>query len=416
MASRRGHDEQPRRTHVEDGLEIPDHLEGVTFDQKKRLARLAKMGLGPVAKPAPAEKTRRPVAASTATAEPGEDALATQQQQQLERRAALMERERRLRLDLQRQEEEDQRQQQEEERKRQERERAARARAGLKSLGPVQPREEVTMPKPTAAYPTPAPLPFLDPAKAVAPTKMEVKLFPSTVERVASSAVEVQDTAPAAAAAAAAAAAPGKRRFREASDDSEEEGGGRKPGGQQASSSAAAAVQRNPPPQKADARLVQEDKRRKKAKKKRKRRDSSLSDDSKYASQDEEVQEDDDRAKAPAEAAKKQARDGGISWNVMHVESVKGKVSTANKGFTDADLERRFGPRESVSAGGLMSEEEVLAIMRKDKKGKSDSDWAMRRAQRELAEWTNIKAQRMARTGEEKERLVVSGRGGGKLG
>lgn len=164
---------------------------------------------------------------------------------------------------------------------------------------------------------------------------------------------------------------------------------------------------------KAEKRSAQEDKRRKKAKKKRKRRDSSESDEDKPASND-ESQEDELRVKGPSgpsEIEKKKARDGGISWNVMHVENVRGKVSNANKGFTDADLERRFGPRETVSSGSLMTEQEVMAMLRKDKKGKSDSDWAMRRAQKELAEWTEIKAQRMARSGEEKERLVVSGRG-----
>uniref|UniRef100_A0A7S4WIJ5 Uncharacterized protein n=1 Tax=Alexandrium monilatum TaxID=311494 RepID=A0A7S4WIJ5_9DINO len=404
MASRRG-DEQPRRTHVEDGLEIPDHLEGVTFDQKKRLARLAKMGLGPVAKPTPAEKTRRAIAPSTAVTDHNEDALA-HQQQQLERRAALLERERRMKMELQRQEEEDQRQQQEEERRRQEREKAARARAGLKSLGPVQPREEVAMPKPTAAYPTPAPLPFLEPVKAPAAAKMEVKLFPSTVERVASSTTEVREEEED--------QASGNRRFREVGDaaDALEDD---EDGGQEASSSAAAAAQRRLPPAKAERRHILDERRRKRAKKKRKRRDSSDSEDEKQAS-DDELHDEEARSKGPSDMVRKQARDGGISWNVMHVESVKGKVSNANKGFTDADLERRFGPRETLPAGGLMTEEEVLAIMKKDKKGKSDSDWAMRRAQKELAEWTSIKAQRMARTGEEKERLVVSGRAGSKLG
>eukprot|EP00416_Gambierdiscus_australes_P017549 CAMPEP_0171082158 /NCGR_PEP_ID=MMETSP0766_2-20121228/16927_1 /TAXON_ID=439317 /ORGANISM="Gambierdiscus australes, Strain CAWD 149" /LENGTH=421 /DNA_ID=CAMNT_0011539499 /DNA_START=7 /DNA_END=1269 /DNA_ORIENTATION=+ len=418
-ASRRGQDDAPpRRTHIEDGLEIPDHLEGVTFDQKKRLARLAKMGLGPVAKPTPsAEKTRRVAAsAASAPAGPSEDAAHVHQQQQLERRAALMERERRLRLELQRQEEEDQRQQEEDERKRQEREKAAKARAGLKSLGPVQPREEAQMPKPTVGYPAPAPAPaascaapiagreanvapLVDTPK-VAPAKLEVKLYASTVERVASATSEVPEDP-----------SSSKRRFREATDGDSSEAEAEAA----ASSSAALAaeIQRRALIAKAEKRAAfPEEKKRKKAKKKRnKKRESSPSEEEKSVTDEGGAAPDEDaRARGLSDIARKQARDGGISWNMMHVESVKGKVSNANKGFTDADLERRFGPRETVPTGGLMTEQQVLAIMRRDKKGKSESDWAMRRAQRELAEWTQVKAQRMARTGEEKERLVVSGR------
>merc|ERR1719433_380624 len=159
-----------------------------------------------------------------------------------------------------------------------------------------------------------------------------------------------------------------------------------------------------------------DERRRKKTKrKKHKRRGSSESDDDKSASQD-EPDEAESRLDRMPENARKQARDGGISWTMMHVESVKGKVSNANKGFTDADLEKRFGPRESASSNSLMTEQEVLAMMKKDRKGKPESDWAMRRAQKELAEWTEIKAQRMARASDEKERLVVSGRAGTKLG
>lgn len=49
-------------------------------------------------------------------------------------------------------------------------------------------------------------------------------------------------------------------------------------------------------------------------------------------------------------------------------ESVKGRVSNLNKGFTDADLERRFlGGLNGSSGEKLMSEEEVLSMLRKSK-------------------------------------------------
>merc|ERR1712045_141460 len=61
-------------------------------------------------------------------------------------------------------------------------------------------------------------------------------------------------------------------------------------------------------------------------------------------------------------------RDGGVSKQMMVVESVKGKVSTANRNFTDADLERRFQLHEGKSSdGSLMTEEEVLRLLRREK-------------------------------------------------
>eukprot|EP00928_Gymnodinium_smaydae_P042902 TRINITY_DN28849_c0_g1_i1.p2 TRINITY_DN28849_c0_g1~~TRINITY_DN28849_c0_g1_i1.p2 ORF type:complete len:360 (+),score=109.47 TRINITY_DN28849_c0_g1_i1:149-1081(+) len=46
--------------------------------------------------------------------------------------------------------------------------------------------------------------------------------------------------------------------------------------------------------------------------------------------------------------------------------SVKGRVSNDNKGYSDADLDRRFG-LSSTAAPNLMTEEEVLKMLRKGK-------------------------------------------------
>lgn len=434
MFRRGGQDgEVVRRTHIEDGLEIPDHLEGVTFDQKKRLARLAKMGLGPVAKP---QERPRPghgtlaVTGSTAgslgtgsggrglseaaSSGGGGDAFNAHQQQQFERRASLLERERRLQKELQRQEEEDQKQREEEGKRKQERDKAARARGGLTSLGPVQPREEVAVPKPTLGYAFPAPTPSAAAgASSAGGGKMEVKLRASTVERVASSLADATELA-------MSVDTSQPRRFHEvegADTESDAE--------DNMLANAQLARARAPSGPKAEKRLsADERKSKRKAKRKRRRPRSGGSSSAAPCSGDEhpgklvseEHFENGQERRLLSDATRQKARDGGISWNMMHVESVKGKVSNANKGFTDAELERRFGPREVGSASSLMTEEQVLAMMRRDKKGKTESDWAKRRAQRELAEWTSVKAQRMARTAEEKERLVVSGRSGSKIG
>lgn len=61
-------------------------------------------------------------------------------------------------------------------------------------------------------------------------------------------------------------------------------------------------------------------------------------------------------------------------------ETVKGRVSHDNKGFTDADLEQRFNAQQAASAGeSLMTESEVLAMLKgngkekgKDKPKKKD--------------------------------------------
>lgn len=132
------------------------------------------------------------------------------------------------------------------------------------------------------------------------------------------------------------------------------------------------------------------------------------------ADSDEESDEGFAAAREASRAAHKmrQARDGGINWNLMKVESVKGKVSNDNRRLTDADLERRFGAHQTEELPpGMMTESQVLAMLQKERKGNRDSTSSHRRAQKELEEWTNIKAQRMARLApDDKERLVVSRR------
>jgi len=66
-----------------------------------------------------------------------------------------------------------------------------------------------------------------------------------------------------------------------------------------------------------------------------------------------------------------QAYQGNQEQRKIWSEPIKGQVSNNYKGFTDADLDRRFGPPGGQSASGagpkLMTEEEVLALLRKGK-------------------------------------------------
>lgn len=98
----------------------------------------------------------------------------------------------------------------------------------------------------------------------------------------------------------------------------------------------------------------QEEKRRRKEEKRKKR-------------------EDEDEAAASAEADRKEKHSSGHFKAVMKEneskrqhwgESVKGRVSSDYKGLTDAELERRFGATQSSSQEKLMTEQEVLAMLR----------------------------------------------------
>merc|ERR1712232_110246 len=148
------------------------------------------------------------------------------------------------------------------------------------------------------------------------------------------------------------------------------------------------------------------------AKKKRKNRRGK--DEDADDLQDDSDEEDVEPNEWPREEPKK---DGGISKRTMVVESVKGKVSTANKNLTDADLERRFSLHDGSGgdAGSLMTEEQVLRIIRREKQERGGATErggasASRRVQRELDEWADKKAQQRARVKSPHrfERMVIA--------
>jgi len=152
-----------------------------------------------------------------------------------------------------------------------------------------------------------------------------------------------------------------------------------------------------------------------KKKKKRKNRELGVNPeewDQEWAegeSGDEDVEEDPNRL--PGTFA---PRDKGPQ---MIVESVKGKVTNANKNLTDADLERRFATLDSAGGGSLMTEEQVLSIIRREKQERGGGGpierggaSASRRVQRELEEWADKKAQQRARVKSPHrfERMVIA--------
>lgn len=170
-----------------------------------------------------------------------------------------------------------------------------------------------------------------------------------------------------------------------------------------------------PAAQQPQQQAQQEDHKPKPGKKKRKRTRGRDGNWEEWHGEDDEDGPDDDGPEEGWErehAPPVRARDGGVSTAKMVVESVKGKVSTANRNFTDADLERRFSMQESQGHGSLMTEEEVLRMIRKEKqeRGTGTQGSASRRVQRELAEWAAAKEQQRARVKSPHrfERMVVS--------
>lgn len=160
----------------------------------------------------------------------------------------------------------------------------------------------------------------------------------------------------------------------------------------------------------AAAPLPLEDQRQKQGQKKKKRKRGRGDDElEEWQGEDDEWEDED----TPAEVMQRKVpRDGGISKQTMVVESVKGKVSHANKNLTDADLERRFQLHDTSRDGGsLMTEEEVLRLIRKERKERgSTGGSAARRVQRELAEWETAKEVQRARVKSPHrfERMVVA--------
>lgn len=167
------------------------------------------------------------------------------------------------------------------------------------------------------------------------------------------------------------------------------------------------------------AAQAQDEAKPKPVKKKRKPRKRGDGEGEEWAEQEEdELGEEDDNPEAWLEPQHVQnlmrQRDGGVSKQMMVIDSVKGKVSTANRNFTDADLERRFSMQEQQAGGhgSLMSEEQVLKMLQKEKQDKPNAaaGSATRRVQRELAEWAAAKEQQRQRVKSPHrfERMVVS--------
>lgn len=335
---------------------MPDHLANrsdMTLAQKQRLAVLARMGVGPVA--VPAARTAPPAHYSERSIPPELD-------HKLDRKVALLERERRIR------EQEEQRE--EEERLAMEKQRRAKPCAGLARLGPVMPREE-DIPQ------------FLPaPAQEPEPRKRDV---PGIVEKTVAASQEVA--------------------AEEEADHEEEKN-------QDKLDDAPPLLQVPVPKIEAQKRKpnLQEEARRKQGRKRKRKR---TRDDDAEGGQDEEdawEEEEGPDDVPPRELERNVARDGGQAKRMMVVESVKGKVSHANKNFTDADLERRFPVQESRRDGSLMTEEEARRMVKKEKQERGAAGSASRRVQRELAEWAAAKEQQRARVKSPHrfERMVVS--------
>jgi len=148
---------------------------------------------------------------------------------------------------------------------------------------------------------------------------------------------------------------------------------------------------------------------------KKKRRKTSKDDFQKAGERESEIDsdDDDDEEQLPQNAKEewRQRRDGGAYKNMV-VDPIKGVVSSANKGLTDADLERRFAPQQSKNKSSLMSEEEARAMIKREKRKKGEASGSAHiRAQREAAEWEETKKMEKARRkSREREHLVVGRR------
>jgi len=291
----------------------------------------------------------------------------------VDRKAALLEKERRFREAEERQQELEAF----EEQQRREKRAKAQGRVGIQRLGMVMPRED-DIPQ---FLPAPMQVP---PPKTE--TKMEIKISKETAER---------------------AKGPSAEEAKEDVEDEDED--------EDAEDQVLAFLRMEKAKKVKAAKTPQEEQKAKPAKKKRKRTRGGVG-----VGEHEELAGDDDDGPEEGAAAPEEAwepppmrqRDGGVSKQLMVVESVKGKVSTANRNFTDADLERRFSMQEAQGHGSLMTEEEVLRMIKKEKqeRGGPAQGSASRRVQRELAEWAAAKEQQRARVKSPHrfERMVVS--------
>lgn len=338
------------------------HRQDVTLAQKQRLAMLAKMGVGPVAI---ASALRTPTSSSSAP-----EPLVIERSavpDALDRRRALLERERKLRdMEEQRQEEE--------ERLESERRAKQRPRGGLARLGPVMPREEER-------------LQFLPaPAQPAVEATVPLTISKTPAQRTRSSFEREQEE-------------------EEDADEEEEELEEKElcPHREPSGIADIDAVR-------AEAWLRQQvltgkraapDADKPKAKKKKTRKQNK--------GESLEPEQEEDEADPLEEARFQERRFRDTPRPMMVVESVKGKVSNANRNFTDADLERRFPVLDRERHASLMSEEEALRMIRRERDERGAGS-ASRRVQRELAEWAAAKESQRARmkSPHRFERMVVS--------
>lgn len=286
----------------------------------------------------------------------------------MDRKAALLEKERRFREAEERQQEAEAREEQALRAKR------AKPFKGISRLGPVQPREE------DIPQFLPAPMQVPPPRTE---KKMEIKISQETAER-----------------------AKGPEAAPEIPPDEEEESEDEGAEDQVLAFLRMEKAQKNI---KAKAAHPDEKARPKKKRKRTRGRDGEGDD----PMGEEDYMDDDDQEWEQHQPQVVRQRDGGVSKSLMVIDSVKGKVSTANRNFTDADLERRFSmPENQGGHGSLMTEAEVLRMIQKEKqeKGPGNTGNASRRVQRELAEWAHAKEQQRARVKSPHrfERMVVS--------
>mmetsp|Transcript_55006 Transcript_55006/g.155922 ORF Transcript_55006/g.155922 Transcript_55006/m.155922 type:complete len:372 (-) Transcript_55006:126-1241(-) len=350
---------------------VPDSVasrDDVTLAQKQRLAMLAKMGLGSQSGVGGPPSIRDvPQLGGAAMRD-----MQSRGPSMIDRKAALLDKERRFREQEERQQEQESR----EEQVRLEKMAKRRGTIGMQRLGPVQPRED------DIPQFLPAPMRELPPPKA--DSKMEIKISKETAERAKGPIVEKEEK-------------PEEDEDEDEDDEAEDQ---------------VLAFLRFEKAKKNKVVKVLEVKTNKPAKKKRKRTRGGPGEDQDDVDDDElGGEEDGDEAYDPAQIPVRQ-NVSGLSKQIMVVEPVKGRVSTANRNFTDADLERRFSMQDSQGHGSLMTEEEVLRMIRKEKqeKGGANSGSASRRGQRELAEWAAAKEQQRARVKSPHrfERMVVS--------
>lgn len=364
-----------RRRRTDDEPPVPDAVasrDDVTLAQKQRLAMLAKMGLGPVADPS----IRSPMPAMALV---GSRDIALPQAPSSQK-AALLEKERRFR-----EQEEDQQDLFEAARKAKPKP-ARPVFPGFQRLGPVQAREEDKL----QFLPSPAQLEQPKP-KAEAPG---ITIKP----------IERSKVPPAAPGEGDGAEEPRRREF-------QEQPGGDSTEGMSAERAILAFLEMQKRKKAKAAEREAEEQRQKREKKKLKKAHVQADRDNRREDDDDDEEEEDD-AQAHDREEHRREKHSKEKGPVMVVESVKGKVSTANKGMTDADLERRFLAQERQDRGSLMTEEQVLRMIRREKTERPAAGSASRRIQKELAEWEAAKVQQRARVKSPTrfERMVVARR------